>query len=96
LFARRDPRERIPRDFQDAPTDRYAVSMTEGERQLLGAVVICGMLIGALLATWPRGSPAAGTPPSPACSVVDEPAMVLVHNWNLQPGDRSCEDQYAP
>jgi hypothetical protein len=70
--------------------------MTDGERQLLGAVVICGMLIGALLATWPRGTPAAGTPASPVCSVAETPATALEQIWILQPGDPSCQEQHAP
>jgi hypothetical protein len=69
--------------------------MKDGERQLLGAVVICGMLIGALLATWPRGTPAAITPPSPACSVAEAPAMALEHSQMLQPGDQSCQEQHT-
>jgi hypothetical protein len=37
--------------------------MSESERQLLGVVVICGMLIGVVLATWPHDTPAT-TPPT--------------------------------
>jgi hypothetical protein len=70
--------------------------MNDGERQLLGAVVICGMLIGALLATWPRGTPAANAPSSPACSVADVPALAREHTWTLELGDRTCREQHAP
>jgi hypothetical protein len=70
--------------------------MRDGERQLLGAVVLCGMLIGALLATRPRDTPAAGTPSSPICSVAEGPAMALENTSRLQPADWSCREKRTP
>jgi hypothetical protein len=69
--------------------------MNDGERQLLGAVVICGMLVGALLATWPRGTPATISPSTPVCSVTENLPMASERTRSLWPDDRSCQDQHA-
>jgi hypothetical protein len=70
--------------------------MKDGERQLLGAVVICGMLIGALLATWPRGTPAAIPPDSSICAAADQPAVVIDQSWGPWQKNWSCQEQHLP
>ncbi|MGD9890127.1 MAG: hypothetical protein AB7R89_26675 [Dehalococcoidia bacterium] len=70
--------------------------MNEGERQLLGVVVICGMLIGAVFATWPRGTPAVVAPASIVCSSAGDPATAVERAWGLWPEDESCSERHIP
>jgi hypothetical protein len=70
--------------------------MKDSDRQVLGFVVMCGMLIGALLATWPRDTPAA--PPSSVqeCAAEAEPAATAAEAWDIRLESSYCRDQHSP
>jgi hypothetical protein len=63
--------------------------MKESDRLILGAVVMCGMLIGAVLATWPSDTPAAPAPSQEPCAAHGPAAAALAATVG-RPGDQGC------